>query len=102
MPSCVCRYGKGPGQLLLVFFSMRRVQTHDSSGGEFGELEDSHGSIPDDSLGVSQGLVEDVEGLGANIQTHPVIGDRVDVDGLGRGAWPGSEMESNPFKHLEA
>ena len=57
--------------------------THNSSLGELGELEDSHGSVPDNGLGISQGLVEDVQGLGANVQTHPAVGDGIDVNNLG-------------------
>ena len=60
-------------------------ETYDSSIGELGELEHSHGSVPDDGLGVGQGLVEDLEGLGADVETHPVLWDRVDIDGLMKG-----------------
>jgi len=58
------------------------VSTHDGSLRELGELEDSHGSVPDNGLGIGQGLVEDVQGLGADVQTHPAVGDGVDVNNL--------------------
>jgi hypothetical protein len=58
------------------------VGNSDRSLGELGELKDTHGAVPDHSLGVIKGLVEDLNGLGANVESHPSVGDGVDVDDL--------------------
>ena len=52
----------------------------DSTLGEVGELEDTHGTVPDDGVGGVDGVGEVSDGLGTNIETHPTIRNRVDID----------------------
>ena len=55
------------------------------AGGELVELEHAHGAVPDHGLAVGQGFLEGLERIGADIQTHPAIGDGVDAHGLAIG-----------------
>mmetsp|Transcript_2844 Transcript_2844/g.6236 ORF Transcript_2844/g.6236 Transcript_2844/m.6236 type:complete len:286 (+) Transcript_2844:1154-2011(+) len=68
-----------------------------SALGKLGELEHTHGAVPDHGLGVIQGLVEQLNGLGANVKTQPVIGDVVDVNDLVVGV--GIELVSHHHVH---
>lgn len=43
--------------------------------GEGLQLEDTGGSIPEDSLGLGDGLLVQLDGLGADVQTHEAISD---------------------------
>ena len=52
----------------------------DSTLGEVGELEDAHGTVPDDGVGGVDGVGEVSDGLGTNIETHPTIRNRVDIN----------------------
>jgi len=46
------------------------------------ELEDTHGAVPDDGLGISEGTLEGLDGLRPNVEAHPVGGDLVNVNDL--------------------
>ena len=37
--------------------------------GESRELEDPHGTVPDDGLGIAQGVLEGLQGVWADVQT---------------------------------
>ena len=50
--------------------------------GEGVHLEDTHGAVPDDGLAVGEGALELLDGLGADVQTHPALGDGVNVHDL--------------------
>ena len=55
---------------------------HLSANGQLVELEHAHGSVPDDSLAGVKGLVEGLHGVGANVKTHPAIGNSISLDSL--------------------
>lgn len=54
--------------------------------GELLKLEDTGGAVPEDGLGVGDGLGKDLVGLGSTVEAHPSVGDTVLVrDSLGLG-----------------
>ena len=50
--------------------------THISASSKLLKLKNSHRTIPDDSLGGVQRLTESLDGIRANIETHPTVRDR--------------------------
>ena len=57
------------------------------AGSKFVELEHAPGAVPDHGFAISQGRLEHFEGIGADVETHPAIGDRCDVCDLAVGIW---------------
>lgn len=51
--------------------------------GEGLQLEDTGGPVPEDGLGLGDGLLVGLDGLGADVQTHVAVGD---TGGIGGGA----------------
>ena len=56
--------------------------THIRADRELLELEDAHGSVPDDRLGSVQRLAECLDGVGTNVQAHPPVRDGVSRNNL--------------------
>ena len=50
--------------------------THISASSKLLKLKNSHRTIPDDNLGGVQRLTESLDGIRANIETHPAVRDR--------------------------
>ena len=55
------------------------------ASGELVELEHAHGAVPDHGLTVGQGVLEHLDRVGADVETHPAVGDGVDVSDLAVG-----------------
>lgn len=55
------------------------------------ELEDTWGTVPDDSLGLSDSLLVELDGLLGAVKTHPAVGDTLRVNDLS-GLSVGSEL----------
>lgn len=55
------------------------------------ELEDTWGTVPDDSLGLSDSLLVELDGLLGAVKTHPAVGDTLGVNDLS-GLSVGSEL----------
>ena len=55
------------------------------TAGEGVEFKDAHGAVPGHGLGGGELVGKELRGLGADVQAHLVVGDRVDLhDGRGR------------------
>ena len=57
------------------------VQKGVGTTGEVGELEDTGGTVPENGLGLGDGIAEELAGLGSTVQTLPVRGDTLLVSG---------------------
>jgi hypothetical protein len=56
------------------------------AAGEGGHLEDAHGSVPDDGAGFGDLVLKDRDGLGADVEGHPLFGEGTFAgEGLGLG-----------------
>ena len=55
------------------------------AGGEGVEFEHAHGAVPDHGLAVGQGLLEHRHRVGADVEAHPAIGDRLHLGDLAVG-----------------
>lgn len=53
--------------------------------GEGLELEDARRTVPEDSLGLGDGLLVELDTLGANIQTHEAVGNTRGISGGANG-----------------
>lgn len=49
--------------------------------GELLKLEDTRGTVPENSLGLANGLLEELDGLLTAVETHPSVGDTLLVGG---------------------
>ena len=74
----------GDGTLLLGEVG-EDVNDSESSGGELFKLKDSHGSVHDDGLAVSELLLLVGSGLRTVVKSHPALGDGIGLDDLGLG-----------------
>lgn len=63
--------------------------------GELLKLKDTGGAVPEDGLGLGNGLLEELGGLLTAVKTHPAIGDTLSIGGVADGGISGELVGSD-------
>ncbi len=73
------------------------------ANGELVKLKHAHGSVPDDGARAADGIGKQLDGLGADVHAHQILGDvALDEDRLGVGGELGSALVVDRQEELHA